>query len=123
MIRSALAMICFLLLLSAPTTVAADGNEYLSRCNNVIRSMDDKSDTVDHGKIMSCLGFVQAFTQATIIFTNMGYELPVCLPTDGIVNSQAVRIFVGFMEDNPELLHLEEMFLLIAAFMTAFPCD
>ena len=47
---------------------------------------------------------------------------PFCLPTSGFSTDQAIRIFLKFGNDHPEMLNIPSSMLVIVALHIAFPC-
>lgn len=45
-----------------------------------------------------------------------------CIPETGITNGQGVRVYVKFLNDYPEKLHMDSVSLAIEAFAQAYPC-
>jgi hypothetical protein len=52
----------------------------------------------------------------------MGTQTVFCLPTQGIVNSQAVRIVARYLREHPAELHYQARTVASLALAEAFPC-
>jgi hypothetical protein len=69
-----------------------------------------------------CVGYVSGILDGLAIMRWKGGTTPVCLPTDGVENEQAVRIVVKFLRENPKMLHETGRSLVVAALGEAFAC-
>ena len=106
----------------------ADGNAALAQCQTTLRILDAGEPTPGSANIKTasdanfCLGLVQGVVQTALIYEEAGSRM-ICIPGKGIKNEQGVRIFVRYLSDHPEQLHMNETVLLFIALQTAFPCD
>jgi hypothetical protein len=65
-------------------------------------------------------GFVDALALAA---GNDKSRRVVCFPDRGVPNNQMIRIFVKYLESNPEQLHESGRMSLLIALTRAFPCS
>ena len=98
----------------------ADGNKLLEQCISVERFLDSKT-VGDQLHIGICMGLVQGVRNTMLYMGNEG-EIKACFPEKGIDNGQATRIVVNYLKKNPALLHEDEVLLIMAAFIEAYPC-
>jgi len=97
--------------------LAVNGSEILNYCQEYINFEDTGVDREDDRLgIGFCLGFAQGITSLEAC-SNPYF----CLP-EGVNTSQGIRVFVKFLKDNPDQLHLEASLLAAVAFAQAFPC-
>jgi hypothetical protein len=90
----------------------------LGECVRTVRFMDGDRNDVDTMKIARCTGYVQGYGDALIA---LGGQSVVCMP-DGITVGQMVRIVVKYLQDNPQLLHLDKSRNTLSAFTRTYPC-
>ncbi|PYY69968.1 hypothetical protein CRX42_13765 [Pseudomonas jessenii] len=96
-----------------------DGNTLLGECQSAIRLLDNvrKPSDSDYDSGM-CLGQVAG---VRYMMSDSG-DYSACFPEGGISNTQAARIVVKYLKDNPAILHNEGRFLILLAFHNAYPC-
>jgi len=108
------------LLCLSPMVAMADGNELLSGCQKIINAQDTQKwlspdDSYVGG---NCLGVVRTVA-------SLGRELPAdlqsCTPP-GIPTTQAVRVIVKWLKENPSVLNHDAAFLAAEALKESFPC-
>jgi hypothetical protein len=120
-----LLLICFTFY-SAPTVQAQefDGMRFLRACGATVKQQDGANVTNQEMlESLLCIGYVQGFTDSIAIAqTVSGNRLTVCLPKDGVVIDQSVRVFVKYLRDNPKILHESGRVSLYVALVQAFPC-
>ena len=70
-----------------------------------------------------CLGFVRGF-HAGLTFSaeQLGRSPPYCMPENATA-TQAVKIVLKFLEENPEHLNSPAQSLVYVALYIAFPCE
>lgn len=119
-------------MLLASGVVSADGNELLANCQRVVNFMDSGGVTTDASLSFGrsygrCTGMAEGVRNTMIMYNLI--DLPTdstiraCFPEEvGINNGQAARIITSFLKNKPSLLHLDESFLAIYAFVEAYPC-
>ncbi|HNV88897.1 MAG TPA: Rap1a/Tai family immunity protein [Methylotenera sp.] len=109
-------------LVTVNSAVAMDGNELLKSCSPVLKTKSDVNED-DYIGYSFCLGLMQGITNLNMTYeVSLGKKAYFCLPDSGIINSQAARIVVKFLEDNPQRLNEESSLLSILAFAKAYPC-
>src|SRR5690349_11937086 len=96
-----------------------DGNTLLGECQSAIRLLDNvrKPSDSDYDSGI-CLGQVAG---VRYMMGDSG-DYGACFPKDGISNTQATRIVLKYLRDNPAILHNEGRFLIVTALHEAFPC-
>ena len=115
------------IVISTPVkTYAFDGNKLLDLCQSAIRINDHGSGkSGDYQDAGYCFGFMHgiSLTYITLNVTDMLKRKFACLPREGVQNLQAARIVVGYLKNNPNLLHKDAHLLTTKAFINAFPCN
>jgi len=100
----------------------ADGNELLRSCNIAMSSFDDirplKSD--DYMPAGICLGTIRGILGVNGLYRVTDGPDLFCPPA--IEHSQALRIIVKYLNEKPEALHEDGVFLAVVALREAFPC-
>ena len=103
-----------------------DGNKFLSQCNEAIKYLDDEKANIDRVGFASCVSYLEGFNHLSRQYQNYLVRqkcTPLyCLPKNGIVNAQSVRIIVKYLKDHPDKIHENKISLVTKAFMEAFPC-
>lgn len=96
-----------------------DGNALLGECQSAIQMLDyaTKPSDSDYDSGM-CLGQVAG---VRYMMGDSG-DYGACFPKGGISNTQATRIVLKYLRDNPAILHNEGRFLILTALHEAFPC-
>lgn len=104
-----------------------DGNELLGQCKEALTLQNaggkNISPKTSHlGGI--CIGKMQGITHTlALLKSDLSPDTRVCFPENGrFTNFQAARIVVKFLEDHPDMLHMNETLLSVYAFRQAFPC-
>ncbi len=72
-----------------------------------------------------CVGVVAAARDINAGATEGGLlprQYGVCLPSGGVINEQAIRIVVHYLEENPHQLHIPAAVVATLAFRGSFPC-
>lgn len=101
----------------------ADGNELLKHCQSAIRYLD--SDGKDGSAFSTgyCLGVINGVTSLRgLTNPSLPKQSQTCLPIQQVAVSQAARISVKFMTQNPEKLNADDGILVLAALQHAYPC-
>ena len=108
------------MVLLLPSPSQADGNLLLEHCLVAEKYIDSQvlKNELSFGR---CIGLVQGVRQTMQL---MASDSPVkaCFPKKGIENGQAIRIVTSYLRKNPEKLHKDEVFLVMSAFIVAYPC-
>lgn len=116
-LRAMLYLLAVLLIFGGASAFAAGdtetGNHYLPHCQHAIS--DRNSYDVWDGE---CTGIIKA-----IIFYAGSFppNKAICFPKK-ITNGQAYRVVVRYLENNPDKLHLDFMYLASDAMRQAWPC-
>jgi Rap1a immunity proteins len=98
---------------------ATSGEELLQKC---------KTESANYGSGF-CHGFIAAVLDTLTMWeASDSYEkrthdkdVRFCLPAE-VTNGQIVLVFVKYLEDHPEKLHMPANLLLVEALRKAFPC-
>jgi hypothetical protein len=97
--------------------VVRSGNDIREACEILIQPGGQRGD-VEHAKAGYCLGFVSA-----LLFTGHWLAEPdnFCPPV-GVTVDQAIRVFLKYLNENPDRTHGRSEVLGRIAFSTAWPC-
>ncbi len=104
--------------LLAISLFAADGNTLLKNLNlsgGSVLQMTQK-------EVMSAsfsMGYIEGIIKSNMFLNK---EKFFCFPNKRIKNTQAIKIIVKFLEDNPKKLHEDETVLIFTSLIKAFPC-
>jgi hypothetical protein len=127
-------LILVLLILLTPQFALAQqddftGQAFLSRCSLYVEMVNNENafvksaDVEEWTKVTSCAHFVTGvltgFNVATTTY-NLENQKTFCLP-DTVKVEQAIRVFVKYLESNPNLLHFSASLLLVDSMTEAFP--
>lgn len=97
--------------------MAADGNDLLKWCQDV---NSDNSATKSSFGAGYCMGTMS--TVYTLVdYINSSLSMEMCPPPE-ITNEQMARIVVKYLQESPEVLHLDAATLTFSALRTAYPC-
>ena len=105
---------------------AYTGVELLRQCKDAIRESDPGYAPTTSGAM--CIGYLAGFVAGSVVTGNFyqaqshSLHPSMCLPKSGITGDQEILIVVKWLNDHPQLLHLNEGILAEAAFQEAFPC-
>ena len=96
----------------------------------MIRLLDgDSQITPDQSRTaFHCAGYIAGLADGYGLAEDMekfrvGSSHPLfCLPKEGLLGSQGVRVVVKWLREHPETLHQERKVLVMRAFEGAFPC-
>ena len=102
-----------------------DGSFFLEACGAAVRVSDGESPKSGSDLIGStfCTGYVAGFLDGMSVTSNaLKAQRPICLPENGISNDQAIRIFVKYLRQNPEVLNQSGRVSLLIALRKVFPC-
>ena len=124
--RSTLLALAFVLFVFVGNTNAEeqDGSYFLRACGAAVKETDGTKLSEEESVLaFYCISYVAGFLDAmsVTVSTTNGTKI-VCTPERGIVNDQAVRIFVKYLRENPEKLHQSGRISLYIALAKAFPC-
>ncbi|WP_154859862.1 Rap1a/Tai family immunity protein [Pseudomonas fluorescens] len=101
-----------------------DGNVLLRGCRLVVDDNDGGQFTIKQGMDFGyCIGVLEG-VRVTMMLHNelLAPEYKTCFPKSGIINEQATRIIVKYLNDHPADLHKPPSFLTLLAFKDAYPC-
>lgn len=107
-----------LILITTPSYSYADGNDFLSKCETVFDNLPE------HGlETGLCLGTIQGMRYMNKIYESKTDPNGVlfCIPKKAPAE-QLTRTVIKYMKDNPSKLHEHEAFLILYAFVDAYPC-
>ena len=102
----------------------SEGSTLLRACGATVKQADGGK-LLDEEAVQSlyCIGYVSGFLDAmSVTVSTTGGRQNVCLPQRGITNDQAIRIFVKFLRENPQMLHESGRMSLYISLARAFPC-
>ena len=121
---SLLVFICASLLASNAHAEEQDGSFFLQSCGAAVKQADGGQLTQDEGAVaLVCVAYISGFLDAmtlTAKFTKG--KRNVCTPERGVSNSQAARLLVKYLRENPQTLHESGRMSLYIALGKAFPC-
>ena len=104
------------------TVSMADGNKLLEQCHDTVYFLDT-NEIRNELNIGLCFGSIQGVRVTIMIYHDYSPEhLKVCWPEENITNAQAARIIVKYLKDNPQILHEDDYFLTLKAYLDAYPC-
>ncbi|MBA6292338.1 hypothetical protein H4J58_04065 [Colwellia sp. MB3u-70] len=121
-------ILIFLALLSTPffSQAEAGGNELLERCQLAVDIFDGKE--LKEGsdwKAHSCVAYITGLTTMNSLYSSDEFKKKdnkyFCRP-QGVTNSQAVRVVLKHLKNNPKDLHESRTFLAVLALREAFSC-
>ena len=125
---------CIILILSFPSyAVALKGSDMLKACHETIwlrdnsenrdTSRSDCEDTLDQvSPKEQCYGFITGARLLGKLYEDKPSQARLfCIPY-GVQNEQLARIYVKYLEQHPEQLHLNASSLLIECLKNSFPC-
>lgn len=118
-------LICLLTTLAQTSHAQGqDGAFWLRACSAALKI--DEGATLppeDQYAAVGCTGYVSGFLDGmSLASTSAKAQRAVCLPDRGISNDQAMRIFVKYLRDNPEILHQSGRMSFYIALARSFPC-
>ena len=108
----------------------ADGNLLDDSCRYK-RQQDDgvKLSEEEFGKAIFCVGYIRGVLDEIWMQANRPDDIgvknvgrPKICVSDEISNTQAVKVAVKYLQDNPAKLHLPANFLIRLSMEQAFPC-
>lgn len=98
---------------------ADSGNSYLSKCKEAVKAIDIGE--ANYQDASACAGFILGATDILRLWNDSG-ELNVCIPKE-VTEMQMTRVYLKYMEEHPQNLHMRASMLLVQAVAEAFPCD
>lgn len=111
-------------LLTLSTPLKAQSNSYLSSsssllsdCKSLIAIMDGGRSNGDTGH-STCVSYIAGFRDA---FSAVPQQ-KICLPNE-VTTGQIARVFAGWADRNPNLLHSHRSVGLVDALIEGFPCS
>jgi len=115
------------LTLMFPIIVLADGNDLLEKCLIAEKSLnthDANSTDLDSLEIGYCFGIVQGVrgTMQLQCADECTTQITACFPENESIQ-QSVRVVTSFLRKSPTILYMNEIDLIIVAFMNAYPCN
>jgi hypothetical protein len=109
------------LALIATPAMAWTGNEMLRHCETLDQSRPGQAPSPADDAFMQglCLGTIFGMRFLVNATTNTGYQI--CVP-DGVNNGQQMSVVVRYMRNHPEKLYNDFTYLVMDAFLEAWPC-
>jgi Rap1a immunity proteins len=103
-------------------SIAHSGNDFLQICKYTEEEFVDTHALFDG----ECLGFVSGLIEGVWV-TESYHHVPqnqpmFCMP-DGVTSAQLIRIVKKYIEDTPQMAHVETRYLASNALRRAFPCN
>ena len=96
------------------------GVELLRGCKLSIKWTEgEKLGYDDASKASVCVGYVQG-----VLDTYAGFHKEsqlFCMP-NGVTTYQVMRILIKYLNENPEMLHDDAMFLILSGLRNVYPC-
>src|SRR6185437_7302713 len=95
------------------------GNYLLGSCQITVRMLDNPNQTLSQYESWRdgyCRGDIEGVVTAATLSSQ------IC-PSDGVTNSQIVRVVFKFIQDHPEKLNQRGAVLAFQALTQAFPCS
>lgn len=104
---------------------SADAN-IVAGCRHAVNRADGKeipSDSATFFQLGICNGFIRGLEEAFMFWREAEPDpvLLICIP-EKVSYGQATRIFVKYLNEHPERLHLDAMTLVMESFGESFPC-
>lgn len=104
------------------TPCFADGNKLLEACQDAENALDNREMNIPVNAGF-CVGLVQG-VRHTLIYLNesLPNNMKLCFPDKGMQNSQAIRVVLKYLRNNPENLHMDETLLVMMAYASVYKC-
>lgn len=101
-----------------------DGSFFLRECSAAIKQADKGAlSAQEQHSATFCISYVAGFLDALPVDNDpRSSHRNICLPTRGIVNEEAIRIFVKYLRENPDVIQESGRMSLYLSLATAFPC-
>lgn len=112
-------------MLASGVAMASDGNDLLKSCKALLAATAKNPEPMNVGDFAqgACLGIIEGVRTTMVVLNgNLSPELRTCFPPKGIINEQAIRIVVKYLEDNPAKLNEDRAVLTATAYNQAYPC-
>ncbi len=90
---------------------------YQRICGAAINALETKSVVMGYFETGKCAGFVDGVEQANIYYGKRLY----CTPS-GVTFEQMVRVWLKYLKDHPETLHLQAINTYSESQRSVFPC-
>jgi len=109
-----------------------NGNDLMVQCQSAVKFFDhEQLDGADHVHAAYCIGYVSAILDLDAMWLGMdkkagvkNLSVHICSPDGGgVAVSQAVRILVKWLKNNPEKLDWRGETVVVLALRQAFPCQ
>ena len=110
-------MVALVAALLSGSAVAADGNDLIKWCQDVNSDNAATKSSFGSGYCMGTMSMVYTLVN----YINSSLPMEMCPPPD-ITNEQMARIVVKYLQESPEVLHLDAATLTFSALRTAYPC-
>jgi hypothetical protein len=96
--------------------------DYLKYCLETIKTYEGKS--ADKSAAGVCLGFVEGTIGMHVVLTASSQAIPLyCLEEHNITSFEATKIWVEYLENNPQNLDKLSIITFVLAIRGAFPCS
>ena len=134
-LRVCLVLLC---LSFSPSIIAVvqdrqDGNELLKSCSAFIETercivsgnwVCEADAAIKATTGIRCGGIMQGLQTMNILYQfALEDKTFFCLSREGMQSTQLARVVVKWLEDRPEILHMDMNGLAVAALIDAFPCE
>jgi hypothetical protein len=100
------------------------GSKFLQACGAAVKQQDGLNVSDDEMfAALWCIGYVQGFVDAvSVTQTLVRSGRSLCFPQQGVSNDQAIRVFVKYLRENPQVLHESGRTSLVISLAQTFPC-
>jgi len=96
-------------------------NTLMGQCEIAMRERQVGPYSTEGAMCIQAMFQIMSTVQAMELM-NPKISKPFCQPTTGFSTDQAIRIFLKFGDDRPEMLNIASSMLVIVALNSAFPC-
>jgi hypothetical protein len=131
LVRGLACILCASFSLAAASPVVAQGLSKAQELEAQCKAVDDPSDVDRASAALQCLGFVagvadgiglmQGLMAAALQISQREVPFGPCFPDGGLSADQSRRVYLKYMADHPEELHLPSRAILFKALVSAFP--
>jgi hypothetical protein len=110
-----------------PSDAYTNSNLY-EKCKK-FKKLEDTSNWAEkeHLEVLAgmseCAGYLHGIADIFRMGIALGAkDLSICIPQKGVKHSQLMKIYVKYIDKNPEILHEPAILGVLNAFKIAFPC-
>ena len=101
---------------------AKTGNDIINACPAIF---DTNNASVEQTiAAIDCAGYVSGLNDMAVLLQGIFQQEAFCMPnSEGLETGQLIRVFLKWLNDNPETLHESARSLFISAMGNHFPCN